>query len=269
MAADEPINVFIGWDSRESVGSYVAAHSIKKRTHHPINIRYLKHRELRKAGHFARPWIVNGSEGEWTDLVDGKTFSTEFSHTRFLVPHLMGYKGWALFMDADMIFLSDIRKLFSFCDPKYAAMCVKHVYPPTSDKTKMDGRTQRFYHRKNWSSFVLWNCAHPANIEITPEKVNFLSGRDLHSFCWLDDMQIGNIPYTYNYISGISPKMPVNSSGLNAGKPDVIHYSDGGPWFEECQEVPFAELWNLEYEDWQRRGEGNKYSDVPTTRFEL
>lgn len=198
-------------------------------------------------------------------MLDGKTFSTEFSHTRFLVPHLMGYKGWALFMDSDMLFLSDVKKLFALCDDRYAMMCVKHTYPMRADSVKMDGRAQRSYNRKNWSSFVLWNCAHPANREITPEKVNFLSGKDLHAFCWLEDAQIGAIPYSYNYISGISPKLPPE----RGGRPDVLHFTDGGPWFDNCKDVPYAEFWVEEFENWQRHGEGNKYSsDVATTRFE-
>lgn len=196
-------------------------------------------------------------------MLDGKTFSTEFSHTRFLVPRLMNYKGWALFIDADMIFLSDVAKVFEMRDNRFAVMCVKHNYPPRRDDVKMDGRTQRFYHRKNWSSFVLWNCNHPANKQVTSELVNFLPGRDLHSFSWLEGSEIGSLPPTYNYIAGISKPLGVNE------KPDVIHYSDGGPWFDECQDVPFADLWTSEYESWQRDGEGNKFTDIPTTKFEL
>jgi len=264
MALDKPFDVFLGFDSREAVGSYVAAHSIKRRTNHPINIRYLNHRELREQGVFNRTWVTGlGGSNETIDLQDGKTFSTEFSHTRFLVPHLMGYRGWALFCDADMIFLSDIKKLIALCDDKYAIMCVKHNYAPKGDTTKMDGRAQRFYHRKNWSSFVLWNCGHPANKDITPEKVTFLPGRDLHAFAWLGDADIGSLPYSYNYISGISPNIKIGD------RPDVIHYSDGGPWFDECKDVAHAELWTDEYENWQRNGEGNKYTEVPTTRYEL
>lgn len=258
-------NIFIGFDSREPACSYVAAHSIKRRTQLNTNIRYLNHRELRKQGLFNRQWITGlGGSAETIDVQDGKSFSTEFSHTRFLVPHLMGHTGWALFMDADMIVLSDIRKLFALCDDKYAVMCVKHNYPPAPDSLKMDGRAQRIYRRKNWSSFVLWNCAHPANKAMTPERVSFSTGADLHSFSWLDDTQIGDIPYSYNFIVGVSPKLPPE----RGGRPDVVHYSDGGPWFEECKDVTYGEWWTEEYEDWQRHGEGNKYSDVATTRYE-
>lgn len=191
-----------------------------------------------------------GPERETYDMLDGKKFSTEFSHTRFLVPDLMNYKGWALFMDADMIFLSDIQKLFDLCNDRYAVMCVKHNHIPV-DGQKMDGREQLRYFRKNWSSFVLWNCGHPCNKAITKERVNFMSGRDLHSFSWLDDEFIGSLPFTYNFISGVSPAMP----GDSGGRPDVIHFTEGGPWFDECKDVPYAGMWIEEYEDFQANGD--------------
>lgn len=201
-----------------------------------------------------------------TDLIDGKTFSTEFSHTRFLVPFLNGYKGWALFMDADMLFQSDISALWALCDDRYAVMCVKHHYQRElhpAERMKMDNRQQRIYTRKNWSSFVLWNCGHPANSVLTPEQVSFLHGSDLHAFCWLEEHQIGALPFSYNFISGVSPKLPPQTALA------VIHYSEGGPWFETCKDVPYAEAWTEEYEIWQRDGAEREYTDIPTTRFEL
>lgn len=265
MASTQPFTVYIGWDSREAVVSYVAAHSILERTQSLVSIRYLKHRELRASGNFTRPWLVDSCTGNYTDLIDNKPFSTEFSHTRFLVPELMKYKGWALFMDADMIFLSDIKRLFSFCNPNYAVMCVKHNHAVSDTSKKMDGRQQLHYHRKNWSSFVLWNCAHPANKELTKEKVSFMSGKDLHSFAWLDDSQIGTLPIEYNYISGVSPKLPVEFGN----RPHVIHYTEGGPWFDECKGIPYEQFWLDEYEHWQENGfKGNKITDVPTLAFD-
>lgn len=262
MGVDKVLPIFIGYDGREAVASDVAAHSIQKRTRANIKIKYLRHRELRQAGIFNRPWLVESDTGNWRDLLDNRPFSTEFSHTRFLVPHLMKYRGWALFMDSDMIFLSDVEKLFSFCDDSFAAMCVKHRHKPLGN-VKMDGREQLSYFRKNWSSFVLFNCGHMANRDLTPEKVNFMRGSDLHAFAWLKDAEIGEIPPTYNYIAGVSPKLPYERGGM----PDVIHYTEGGPWFPECQEVPYAGTWIEEYEDFQQNGHG-VITHVPTTCFD-
>lgn len=256
------LNVFIGWDAREIVATEVAAYSIRRRTKTDTNIIYLKHRELRKLGLFRRPWEIDSLTGSFVDKIDGKQFSTEFSHTRFLVPALMNYNGWALFFDADMIFLSDIKKLFDLTDDRYAVMCVKHQQTALLDAIKMDNRLQENYPRKNWSSFVLWNCGHPANRKLTKEYVNYAKGSELHSFKWLDDNLIGSLPIEYNYISGVSPKLPPEFGG----KPAVVHYTEGGPWFENCQDVPYSSFWNEEYEEMQRNYP--IVSHVPTMAYD-
>lgn len=254
--------IFIGFDSREAIAADVCSHSIKKRTSAKLSIKYVKHRELRKGGLFCRPTLLESTTGDFVDLIDNKKSSTEFSHTRFLVPELMEFNGWALFLDSDMLFMSDIAKLFDLCDDKYAVMCVKHRHQPKEGDRKMDGRDQLRYHRKNWSSFVLWNCSHPANAVMTKEKVNFMSGAELHAFAWLSDDLIGELPPTYNYIANVSPKLNINRGGI----PDVIHYTEGGPWFPECREVPFAGCWIEEFEDFMRHG--SHVSNVPSIAFE-
>lgn len=164
-----------------------------------------------------------------------------------------------------MLFQSDIKDLINLCDDRYAVMCVKHQHHPESDAHKMDGRAQLRYYRKNWSSFTLWNCKHSANRKLTAEKVNFMLGSDLHSFSWLDDELIGGIPFRYNYISGISPKMPL--SGNKPETPFVVHYTEGGPWFDNCRNVPFAQLWLDEYEAWSRDAD-HGLGSMASTKFD-
>ena len=100
-----------------------------------------------------------------------KLASTEFTFTRFLIPHLCNYKGWALFCDSDVVFLENVDNLFALADDKYAVMCVQHDYTPKPG-IKMDGQVQTVYPRKNWSSVVLWNCGHPSNEKVTIDSVN-------------------------------------------------------------------------------------------------
>src|ERR1051325_1391752 len=101
VAKPPTIHCFLGWDSREPDLTDICAHSIRRNTFAEVHFHYLKHRELRKKGWFSRPWLTRSDDGESVDLTDNKPFSTEFSHTRFLIPALMNYEGWALFMDAD------------------------------------------------------------------------------------------------------------------------------------------------------------------------
>lgn len=253
------LKVYIGWDSREKVAYDVCRYSISHNTHAHAEILPLTHKQLRRQGWFNRPWFTVGDTGNMIDGVDGKPFSTEFSHTRFLVPALCGYKGWALFMDCDMVWDADIKELFALADPKYAAMCVKHNHKP-ADGEKMDGVPQGQYYRKNWSSFVLWNCAHPANRLLTRDYVSTRPGGDMHAFSWLDDGLIGALPTDYNWIEGNSPSNIA---------PRVVHYTAGGPWFDGYSDVKHAKLWWKYYERWLRAGEYEPVKETVTVNYGL
>ena len=229
------VKIFIGYDTRERIAYDVLKYSILKNTKLDVDIIPLYHKELRRQGYFKRPWEQEAKTGNFRDLIDARPFSTEFSHTRFLVPELCGFEGWALFLDCDMVFTTDIQKLFDKINNKYAIMCVKHRQDCKSGK-KMDGAEQQRYYRKNWSSFMLINCGHEKNKSLTKEIVNMQDGGWLHAFAWLHDDDIGALPGTYNWIED----SPVSSSN---GRPNVIHYTYGGPWFHLDREIPYQDVW--------------------------
>ena len=214
------MKIFVGWDSREEDAYKVCVHTIKKYASKNVEIIPLKRDELREQGLYTRD--------------EGGTVSTEFAYTRFFTPHLSDYKGWSLFIDCDFLFTRDIVELFDLADDKYALMCVQHDYTPSA-AIKMDGQKQVAYPRKNWSSCVLWNCGHPANAIITPSIVNTETGAFLHRFQWLPDNLIGELPLEWNWLEGEYDK-PEKI-------PAVIHYTNGGAWFKECQNVDYAQEW--------------------------
>ena len=164
--------------------------------------------------------------------------STQFTYSRFLVPKLTNYEGWAVFCDCDFIFLGDVSNLFKNLDENKAVYCVKHDYTP-KETTKMDGQTQTVYPRKNWSSMVLWNCEHPKNKILTPELLNEESPKFLHRFSWLDDNEIGSLPLEYNWLVGWY-KEP------NDGHPKILHYTEGGPWFDGYRDCEYGDDWKKE-----------------------
>ena len=232
------MDVYIGYDARELRAYDVCCHSLRRRSSAAIAIQPLDEAALRAAGLYTRRCRVE-SNGQKIDLEDGRPFSTDFAFTRFLVPALSGHDGWALFVDCDFLFLSDVARLFALRDARYAVQCVKHNQRPI-ETSKMDGVSQGAYPRKNWSSLVLWNTGHPAHRALTPDVVNRTTGRWLHAFGWLEDALIGALPTSWNWLAGISPPGPA---------PDAVHYTLGGPWFEAWQNVPFAEAWRAEERD--------------------
>jgi lipopolysaccharide biosynthesis glycosyltransferase len=213
--------VFVGYDTREDIAYQVCEYSIK-RYDSCIKVVPLIQQELRQKKIY------------WREI--DKLASTEFTFTRFLVPHLMNYKGWALFIDCDIVFLEDVKNLFSLADDKYAVMCVKHDFKPKPG-LKMDGQVQTVYPRKNWSSVVLWNCTHPSNEKISVDSVNNpnYDGAFFHRFSWLKDEEIGELPCDWNWLVGWYKD--------GDGTPRAIHYTEGGPWFKNYRSCEFNQQW--------------------------
>ena len=176
--------IYIGYDPREKDYLDVLVYSIKKHASKAINIVPLVQESLRRSGLYFRTHDVEN--GQKVDMFDKRPFSTEFSFTRFLIPFLNQHSGLALYMDCDMFVRSDITEVFErYGSDKHAISCVQSSYYP-NDTTKMDNQVQHVYPRKNWSSFVLWNCSHPAIKELTVHDVNTKSGSWLHAFSWCE-----------------------------------------------------------------------------------
>jgi hypothetical protein len=218
------MKVFIGWDSREPLAYEVARRTALENASIPLDIHPIKLRDLTALGLYTRG-------------VDPLA-STEFTYSRFLTPYLAGFEGWALFCDCDVLFTGDLAELGRWRDPSKAVLCVQHDYRP-KDGIKMDGKVQTSYPRKNWSSFMLFNCAHPSVRNLSPDVVNRESGAYLHRMAWAGDDEIGTLPTEWNWLEGWNEKPA-------AGMPKMVHYTRGGPWFVGWQDVDYADAWRTE-----------------------
>jgi hypothetical protein len=219
MEAMEPVRIFIGYDSREAVAFSVLAHSINARASRPVSI---------------TPLMLSQLQGVYS-RERHPLQSTDFSFTRFLTPYLCGYKGWALFMDCDMLMLDDICRLWGLRDDRYAVQVVKHHHVPR-EEVKFLNATQTKYEKKNWSSVMLFNAARCT--ALTPEFVNTATGLELHQFKWLgDDSLIGEIPHRWNHLVDYDPPNPDVSN---------VHYTVGGPYFEKYRNCEYADAWRRE-----------------------
>jgi hypothetical protein len=211
------LQIYIGYDPNEPVAYHTLAHSILRRSSVPVMISPLMRSQL--AGIYAR--------------ARGATESTEFSLTRFLVPLLSQFRGWSLFMDCDMLCRADIAELFEFTErlPEKAVVVCKHDYSPGPER-KFLNQVQTVYTRKNWSSVMLFNNARCA--ALTASYVNTASGLDLQRFVWLDDSLIGDLPLEWNWLVGEYKHNP---------DAKIVHYTIGGPYFDEYRSCDYAEEW--------------------------
>ena len=214
------LKIFIGWDEREQEAYDVCVKSLLKHSSVQLDIQPIIKSVLMDTGEYFREQPEAGS--------------VEFTYTRFLTPYLAGYRDWALFVDCDFLFTKDVAELFAMKDEQYALMCVKHDYVP-KNTVKMDGQKQVSYPRKNWSSCILWNCGHLSNRVLTPYVASTQTGAYLHRFQFLSDHMIGDLPLEWNWLEGEYDKPEV--------PPAAIHFTNGGPWFENWQNVEYADLW--------------------------
>ena len=216
------INIFIGYDSKERVAYNVLSHSIIQNSTKPVAI---------------TPIALNNLKDDFVRERNALS-STEFSFSRFMIPHLMNYQGWALFMDCDMLMFEDIAELWRLRDDRFAVQVCKHDYIPKDEK-KFLGQVQTKYEKKNWSSFMLLNCKKCTTL--TPDYVNKASGLELHQYKWLESEDlIGDIPLEWNWLVGEYEH-----------KEDVknVHFTEGGPWFDDYKNCDYSKDWFANYKE--------------------
>lgn len=239
------LRIFIGFDARETAPYHVLAHSIQARASKPVAITPIDLRHLE--GAYARPF---------------RNQSTAFTYSRFLVPWLCQFRGYALFLDCDMLCLADPYELIEpiiegnrqsticwhngdgepcqVCPPSGAEKAVwvcQHDYIP-KERAKFLGQPQIAYARKNWSSLMLFRndlCR-----VLTPEYVNAAAPADLHRFAWTTDDRIGALPLAWNYLVG--------EENQSHDPPKILHFTNGGPWYREYAEGEHSKEWWREYD---------------------
>lgn len=213
------INIVVGFDQREAVAYHVFCQSILEKASLPVSF---------------LPLAENSLTSYKETHTDG---SNKFIYSRFLTPYLNDYEGWSIFADGDMVCLDDIAKLWSLRDESKAVLVVKHDYK-TKATQKYLGNKNEDYPRKNWSSLILWNCAHPAHKILTPEFIEKSTGKYLHRFTWLQDHEIGELPKEWNWLA------TEYEDNLSAS---LVHYTLGTPCFKDYKRANMSDSWHAEF----------------------
>jgi hypothetical protein len=215
----DPLPIYIGFDPREAAAYHVCCQSIIDHATVPVAFIPLASN------------LLGGFDGQR----DG---SNAFIFSRFLVPWVQKWKGWALFIDGDMIVRDDVANLFALRDETKAALVVKHEYQ-TMHPAKYVGSPLESvnldYPRKNWSSVILWNCAHYANRGLRPETVSKAETSFLHRFGWMEAERLGELPMVWNWLAG------------EYGECDnakIAHFTLGVPAFKHYADCDHADEWH-------------------------
>jgi lipopolysaccharide biosynthesis glycosyltransferase len=215
MSENKKVKIYIGFDQREAVAYHTFVQSLIENASIPLDITPLAVRNLK------------GYEEKHEDK------SNDFVYSRFLTPFLNDFKGWAIFADGDMICQADIKELLDLRDDSKALQVVKHDYK-TKAYQKYLGNINQDYPRKNWSSVILWNCAHPKHKILTPDFIANQPGKYLHRFSWLEDSEIGELPKEWNWLATEYP---------NNEQANIIHYTLGTPCFKDYRNTEMSDIW--------------------------
>lgn len=205
------MRIFVGHDSSQEINTKACVASLKQFGFEPETIDL---KRMRKLG--------------YTREEDG---STEFAYTRFLVPHLCGYKGYAMFCDSDFIW-RDSPELMTPWIEDDPVSCVQHPKMEVAC-TKFRGNKNEWYYRKWWSSMMVFNCEHYDVVEnLTLENVNSKSPAWLHRMQWASS--IGRIPREYNHLVRY---YDYDKSAV------AIHFTEGTPMYREYRNDDYADEW--------------------------
>ena len=216
---NEIVDIVVGFDQRESVAYHTFTQSVIENSTIPVRFLPLSmsslsiYKEVHKDG------------------------SNEFIYSRFLVPYMMNFKGWAIYADGDMVCLEDIKKLWDLRSNQYAVQVVKHDYKTKITK-KYWGNKNEDYPRKNWSSLILWNCEHASHKILTPDFIENQSGAFLHRFSWIKDEEIGSLDKEWNWLAmEYEEKESIK----------LIHYTIGTPCFKEYEKTSLSSYWKKSF----------------------
>tara|TARA_Y100001937_G_scaffold119928_1_gene176392 strand:- start:704 stop:1360 length:657 start_codon:yes stop_codon:yes gene_type:complete len=216
------VNIYIGYEEAHPEMYEVCKASIERFSKLHV-IKPLIKSKLIEQGVYSRPF-----QGEATD----------FSFTRFLVPYLNNFQGWALFVDGDFLFRADPQDMTECVDEEeHDVYVVKHPELITKQGIKMDGRINRPYPCKYWSSLMYINCDEQS---LSPETVNTANAGYLHEFNWAGS--IGSLPATWNNMIGY----------YDIYQPCAVHFTDGGPWLKGFEDQPYADEWRAVRNEAQR-----------------
>lgn len=206
---DDVIRIYIGTDSTQELGAKIFQYSVKRHTDAIVEFDTMP-------------------EVTWPYPKDPQNFpGTNFSFHRFAIPKLAGYQGKALYVDADMLVLRDIRELWNTpFDVAAAVLCAASSEP---------GK------RRRQLSVMLMDCA---RLDWDVDKIitegldggKFTYDQLIYDLCIEPEGKVrDSIPAQWNSLEKYEP-----------GKTGLIHYTETRkqPWLSRRNKNGW--LW-LEY----------------------
>lgn len=232
----ETIRVFVGTEIKTQVAFRVLAHSIRRRTKHPVEITPM-------LGH-----------PRWEYSTEGFKQGTGFSLRRWLIPEACDWQGRAIYLDADQIVLGDIADLWQ--------MPLSHPHKGDKEPAVWCTYQPDKFRKEPWpqSSVMLIDCGAASRGGFGWRRETMLKHLRKHPTreAYADFMH-------GTWMSPQPVKIPTAWNHLNvykAGETKLLHYTKEPeqPWYKP--DHPLASLWHEELDSALHSG------DLPFKEFQ-
>jgi Glycosyl transferase family 8 len=215
----EPMRVFVGLDESQIVAARVLEHSIRKHASRPV--RFIPMLDL--------PTPVPK---------DPKNRGrTGFSFSRFHIPKLAGYRGRALYLDADMQVFTDLAELWEIPFGDKKVLCTRQDEPPD------EWKGSDWFKPGRQMSVMLLDCE---RLDWDIERIvgdldegKYTYEQLMFDLCVVDPDEIGDdVPPEWNHLEHYEP-----------GVTKLLHYTvvPTQPWKND--ENPLRELWMPDFRE--------------------
>ncbi|WP_236589534.1 hypothetical protein [Ramlibacter aurantiacus] len=208
LDAQVPARVFVGAEPEQDLAFQVLAHSIRRRSSISVRVERLD-ASISAAGLDVPVPAAPANRGR-----------TPFSFQRFHIPRLCGYQGRAVYLDSDMLVLSDLRELWLY---------------PMQGRQMLSAASRAGDHRPPQFSVMLIDC------QALPWDLNeIVQSLDAGSVSYEDLM------FRMSTVDRHAAALPREWNSLEhheAGRTRLIHFTemDRQPWLNAFH--PLACLW--------------------------
>lgn len=208
------IPICVGYDRREAVAYHTFCDSVIQHCSRPRDLAFIP---------------VTGTQHDGTN---------SFTYARFepFVDPCQPFTH-AVFADGDMTCLGDIAELWDLFDVRFAVQVVKHEYE-TKFPRKYWGQANPDYWRKNWTSLMLMNLAHPIHARYARsirDAIRNGQGAYLHRLSWIPDELIGELPMAWNWLA---------KEYAYRADAKIVHHTIGLPLDPAGAGDPWRSAWN-------------------------
>lgn len=220
----EPIRVFVGVDRSQLVAAKVLEHSIRSQTERQVQF---------------IPMLDMPTPTPRDRKNRGRT---AFSFSRFLIPELAGYRGRAIYLDADMQVFADIEELWTVEMGDHSVLVTRQDEPPEQWKDSS------WFRPGPQMSVMLLDCE-----KLDWDVRRIIDGLDegrysyedlLFDLCIVPKEELGaDLPVVWNHLEHLEP-----------GTTKLLHYTvvPTQPWKND--ENPLLGTWMEGFRDAVRAG---------------